>query len=201
MKECKWKKRSDQEKNKSNRNAKQEWSKTLEEWEVKRSCSHCRLLRRRRRCCRRRSDRNRVREIILLSKKLKREQECQKASAGARCWNYGNDANGDIRDLYLCIECERIFELATKSATQTNIKWKIYCVIWRVQANTRRTTVLLHGIHMIKYQGIYRAFFSVFMCWKHHERPSSMRSSTGKEWRKKISQKIIYIGDNWRLGV
>lgn len=57
----------------------------------------------------------------------------------------------------MCIECERIFELATKSATQTNIKWKIYCVIWRVQANTRRTTVLLHGIHMIKYQGMHAA--------------------------------------------
>lgn len=47
-----------------------------------------------------------------------------------------------------------MFELAAESATQTNNQWKIYCVIWRVQANTRPTIALLHGTRTTKYQGI-----------------------------------------------
>lgn len=52
-----------------------------------------------------------------------------------------------------CIECELILDSRIKSATKSLIKWKIYCVTWRVQVNTRRTIVLLHGIHTIEYQG------------------------------------------------
>lgn len=47
-------------------------------------------------------------------------------------------------------------------ATCTTIQWKISCVIWRVQANTRLTIVWHHGIRTIKFQGLANHHFSRF---------------------------------------
>lgn len=39
-------------------------------------------------------------------------------------------------------------------ATCTTIQWKTFCVIWRVQVNTRLTIVWHHGTRTIKFQGL-----------------------------------------------
>lgn len=47
----------------------------------------------------------------------------------------------------------------TECALCTSIQWKVFCVIWRVPANTRLTIVWRHGIRTIKFQGLLINFF------------------------------------------